>query len=214
MKKKIIISPAWSLPVRSRGVEEPSEERPGLAQRSAGYPAAPLGQLHRGSPRLPGTCGNGHFFGRPQVKAARLPSALGADGGRARGGGGSHGVRAAPGAHDAGGGDLEEGWFASTRKHQQSEGGGSEAAAAIARSEAARRAGLTLPLPQPGPPCRPRSPAPRSESPAAAAGVPARRGGPDGGEPGAAPPPTGCRNGAGVAAGDGRHDRRGGRAGV
>lgn len=88
MKKKIIISPAWSLPVRSRGVEEPSEERPGLAQRSAGYPAAPLGQLHRGSPRLPGTCGNGHFFGRPQVKAARLPSALGADGGRARGEGG------------------------------------------------------------------------------------------------------------------------------
>lgn len=69
-------------------MEEPSEERPGLAQRSAGYPAAPLGQLHRGSPRLPGTCGNGHFFGRPQVKAARLPSALGADGGRARGEGG------------------------------------------------------------------------------------------------------------------------------
>lgn len=193
---------------------KPSLEPPGSQTRSGGtlggrsrascsgaYPAAAPGQLLRGSPRL-GTCGDGRFFGRPQVKlsASPLPS-VPAQGGLGGGGGLPRRANRAGSARRRRGGsrrgvvciDPET----STKRGRRIRGGGGgdseirgrPSGRAHITSAAARAA---VPAAQPS--AAEREPSRGSRCPRATA--------------------AGCRNGAGVVAGCGRHDRRGGRAGV
>lgn len=192
--------------------------------------AKPRGQkpprLHRAAPRDPGTCGNCDFHRAgagesPPPPALPSPHPLPV---RATPGGAPRGVRAAlcePVPREGGAGEgRARRLFASTRKHQQSDGGrirGGGGDSEIGRPSGPGshyRAGRLLRLVG----ASLRSPAAEGSSsrPRCAGGsrCRARRGGPDGAGRGLRRRLGAGARRAGVAAGGRSHDRRGGRAGV